>query len=112
MKITLHRCIFAYNDYLCKRLDCMNNELQPSYDCIERVTVENIDKCIRGLKKGKACGPDDLCAEHLHYAHPALIMHLKTLFKHIIYHGFVPKSFGFGIAVPLVKDKAGNINNL
>ena len=39
-------------------------------------------------------------------------MHLKTLFKHIIYHGFVPNSFGFGIAVPLVKDKAGNINNV
>ena len=45
-------------------------------------------------KIGKACGPDDLGAEHLLYAHPALIVHLQNLFKLILCHRFVPNSFG------------------
>jgi len=64
------------------------------------------------LKFGQAAGPDELCAESMHYAHPILIVHLKHLFKLILLHGFVPHDFGLGISVPLVKDKAGNINNI
>jgi len=58
------------------------------------------------------CGPDDLCAEHLLYAHPILIMHLKVLFKLILCHRFVPNSFGKGVTVPLIKDKTDNINDV
>jgi len=36
------------------------------------VNVELIDKCLRGLKLGKASGPDGLCAESLLNAHPKL----------------------------------------
>ena len=27
-------------------------------------------------------------------------------------HGYVPEGFGLGVTVPLIKDKAGNINSL
>lgn len=101
----------AYNDYIQERSGCMNN-VQSSYECIDKINVELVDQCLQRLKKGKACGPDDLCAEHLQYAHPALILHLKILFKLIMLHGFVPNSFGIGISVPLIKDKAGNINSV
>ena len=75
-------------------------------------SVEEIDNAIRNLKKGKACGPDDISAEHLVNAHPSLIIHLKLLFNMIFLHGFVPDDFGIGIIIPLVKDKAGDLNSL
>jgi len=78
--------------------------------CAE-VSVELIDGCIRHLHVGKACGPDSLSAEHLLYAHPRLIVHLKLLFGLIFLHGFVPDEFGSGIIVPLIKDKSGNLND-
>ena len=37
-------------------------------------SVELIDKCINDRKKGKACGPDDISAEHLQNAHPSLVI--------------------------------------
>ena len=101
----------SYNKYLNKRTE-MNNDMQSSYECLDKITVELIDKCAKELKKGKACGPDDLRTENLHYAHPALIMHLKRLFRFIICHGVVPNNFGLGIAVPLINDKSGNFNDM
>jgi len=56
---------------------------------------------VKDLKIGKACGPDDLGAEHLH-----------NLFKLILCHRFVPNSFGVGVSIPLVKDKMGNIGQI
>ena len=64
------------------------------------------------MHTGKACGPDDLSAEHLLYAHPSLIVHLKLLFSSIFSHGFVPDCFGAGTIVPVIKDKTGNLNDI
>ena len=38
----------------------------------ELTNVECVDRCIQNLKLGKDLGPDDLNAEHLQYAHPAI----------------------------------------
>ena len=76
------------------------------------MNVELIDKCSRSLKLGKACGPDELSAEHLVHAHPSLIIHICFLFCSMILHEFVPDKFGVGLIVPLVKDKTGDINNV
>ena len=54
------------------------------------------------MRRGKACGPDNLCAEHLIYAHPSVA----------VQHGFVPNSFGSGVSILLVKDKTGNLNDM
>jgi len=103
----------AYNEYLHKRVECMiNDDLQSSYECYDKVCLEQIDKCLQKMKLGKACGPDDLSVEHLLHAHPSLIMHLQALFKLIILHGHVPTSFGIGVTIPLVKDKTGNFNDV
>ena len=75
------------------------------------MNAELIDKCIRSLKLEKACGPDELSAEHLVQAHPSLVIHICFLFRSKILHGFVPDKFGVGIIVPLVKDKTGEMNN-
>lgn len=75
-------------------------------------SVELIDKCIRKLKLGRASGPDELCAEHLLYAHPVVSVHLSMLFRDMAIHYFVPDEFGKGIIIPLLKDKLGNANDL
>ena len=36
--------------------------------------VESVDRCIRKLKLGKACGPDGLSSEHLVNVHPLLVI--------------------------------------
>jgi len=75
------------------------------------VSIELVEDGIRRLKRGKACGPDDLGAEHLLYAHPSLIVHLKLLFGLVLSHSYVPADFGLGCIIPLVKDKSLALNN-
>jgi len=48
------------------------------------ISTEIINKCINGLKKGKAAGLDELTAEHIVHSHPVLnflIDHLVVLFN-------------------------------
>ena len=80
--------------------------------CLSVINVESVDKSIRNLKCGKACGPDNISAEHLQYAHPSLVMHLKLLFHLMVVHSCVPHGFGKGYVIPLVKDKSGNLNSV
>ena len=79
---------------------------------IELVNVELVDKCLRGLKLGKASGPDGLCTESLLNAHPKLATLLCALFRSILIHNYVPIEFGQGIIVPLIKDKTGDHSSL
>ena len=85
-----------------------------SYDIVgaDLITYESLDKCIRSLKCGKACGPDELTAEHLLHAHPIIITHICLLFRAMAAHSFVPDAFGIGIIVPLIKDKSGDFNSV
>jgi hypothetical protein len=64
------------------------------------------------LKLGKACGPDDLSAEHIVYAHPSLLAVICKLFRLIATHRYVPNGFCSGTIVPLIKDKARNQNDI
>ena len=71
-----------------------------------------MDHCLNNMRKDKACGPDNLCAEHLIYAHPSVAIHLRRLFMLTLQHGFVPNSFGSGVSIPLVKDKTDSLNDM
>ena len=64
------------------------------------------------MKPGKAPGVDNVTAEHIVYAHPAIVMHLTKLFNAMIVHGYVPNNFGTSIIVPLVKDRCGDVSKL
>jgi len=93
-------------------LDGIVGENLSDSDVTNLITVELIDKCIRQLKLGKACGPDGLMAEHLLYAHPLLVIHLCALFRAMITSSCVPDGFGCGFIIPLLKDKSGDANSL
>ena len=88
------------------------NILQVSDDSVPIFTIEVIETALSRLKHGKACGPDDIASEHLSHAHSILIIHLRLLFYMMVTHGYVPEGFGLGVIVPLIKDRAGNINSL
>jgi len=54
---------------------------------------------------------DDVSLEHILYAHPCVIVHLKCLFNMISSHDYVPEHFGKGVVIPLVKDKGGDLSD-
>ena len=82
------------------------------YNYASMFSVEVIENCVHSLNAGKACGPDNLSAEHLCYAHPSIMVHLKLWFYFIVTHKVVPDQFGYGIIVPLVKDKSADLNDI
>ena len=68
-------------------------------------SVELVDKVVSNLKLGKAAGLDGLTTEHVLYSHPIIITVLKKLFNLMIAAKYVPIEFGFGLSVPIPKDK-------
>ena len=81
-------------------------------DVTDLITVELVDSCIRKLYLVKACGPDNLSAEHLKHAHPSISVLLCRLFKLMLVHRYVPAAFGRGTIIPLVKDMSHNLNDV
>ena len=75
-------------------------------------TVADVDKAVKSLKCGEAAGLDGISAEHLKYAHPSIVLHLKNFFNLIMIHGYVPNDFGYCIVVPLLKDRYGDVSKL
>src|SRR5437867_345264 len=71
-------------------------------------TVENVENALLKLRRGKAAGVDRITTEHLIYAHPCLIVLLKKLFNLMLKYGCVPKDFGKGLLIPLLKDSSGD----
>jgi len=51
-------------------------------------------------------------SEHIAYGGQSVLVHLCILFNAIISHNFVPDSFGFGMILPLLKDKTVIYQNL
>jgi len=53
------------------------------------ITVDMVQQCIEGLKKGKAAGVGGLIVEHICFAHPILSVHLTLLFAMLYKHSMV-----------------------
>ena len=77
--------------------------------CRKLIDVCDTEYGLKYLKAGKASGLDNLCKENVMYAHPIIITHLTNSFNMILMHGFVQDKFGFGVTVPVVKDKLGDV---
>ena len=94
-----------------------NNDIDPiavdTYNVHEWLfDTEEVDRAVQTLKLGKAAGEDNVAPEHLAYAHPSVILHLKKLFNMILLHGHVPIKFGSGIVVPILKDRFADTGQL
>ena len=73
-------------------------------NCKANVSVKLVDKCISGIKRGKAAGLDGLIIEHILYSLPVLVVHLSVLFNILLAYGVVPDAFGHGVIIPLIKN--------
>ena len=73
------------------------------FDAESAIHVELVDSVIRGLKRGRAAGPDGVSAEHLHFSSPIICVLLSILVKLILKYSYVPDAFGVGMIIPLRK---------
>ena len=68
-------------------------------------TCDEVQRAIKTLNKGKACGADNISAEHLCYGGEAMVRILCTLYNMIRELEYIPKCFRVGLQVPLHKGK-------
>jgi len=73
----VHEFNSVYNNQFTSDEECANNSL---------IDIETVEKCIKQLKCNKSAGLDDIVAEHLIHAHPAVVVHLKLLFGVMLTH--------------------------
>ena len=92
-----------------------NNIEQPKPDLNESidkilVSPSMVTDAIKNLSMNKSCGLDGITAEHLKYASERLPYLLSMCITSFFTHGFLPESMLSVLIVPVIKDKAGNIN--
>lgn len=63
------------------------------------------------LRDNKACGLDNITAEHLKFASKKLCLVLAMCFKGFFIHGILPDSMLSVVLVPVIKDKVGKLNS-
>ena len=71
----------------------------------EPFTQYEVQKAIKRLKFGKACGYDGITSEHLRYAGDTIVELLTMLFNIIVEFEYVPINMRRGIQIPLFKGK-------
>ena len=87
-----------------------------SYNLEDTISNISISVCmvkdaIKELGLNKSCGLDGITAEHLKYASQRLYYFLSMCLTGFFIHGFLPESMMSVLIVPVIKDKAGNINS-
>ena len=76
------------------------------------MTTGEVIDAINKLELNKSCGKDNIHAEHIKNAHERLIPLLSIFFTSCSVHGYLPKSLLTVVLVPIVKNKAGNVNSI
>ena len=66
---------------------------------------KEIYKAVNRLHKRKACGYDEISAEHVIYAGEAMVNFLTRLFNKVAEIEYMPSNFRRGVQVPLFKGK-------
>ena len=84
--------------------DCQFNDI--------KVTVKEVHEAVKKLDNNKSCGADSIYAEHLKYASEKLYPLLSMCLTGFFVHGYLPESLLTVILVPIIKNKAGNINSI
>ncbi len=76
------------------------------------ITTNEVYQAITQLDNDKACGPDQITAEHLKFASPRVAALLAICFTGLMTHGLLPDSLLSVTLVPVIKDKAGKIGSM
>ena len=71
-----------------------------------------VNQAIGQLADNKACGMDNITAEHLKLASPRVAALLSICFTGMMTHGTLPDSMLTVTLVPVIKDKAGKVGSM
>ena len=77
--------------------------------CDDTLCSDDVKSSVKSLSANKACGLDNLFAEHLLYASPSIHALLGICFNAFIVHGFLPSDLTDSVLVRIVKDKTGDL---
>ena len=69
------------------------------------ISTSKVQKAVNKLKKNKACGFDNISAEHIKYGGAMLIITITVIFNMIIKLEYIPTNFRRGTQIPLFKGK-------
>ena len=98
--------------------NCLQNGTNKGYKHVNskfddiKVTIDDVIDAIKKLDMNKSCGADNVYAEHLKYASNRIIPILTMCFTGFFVHGFLPSKLLTVILVPIIKNKAGNVNSI
>ena len=97
--------------------NCIKNEGKTTtanniVEDVNKIIVDHqiVKEAIKDLSLNKSCGLDGITAEHLKYGSEKLIYLLSMAITRFFVQGFLPESMLSVLIVPVIKDKAGNIN--
>uniref|UniRef100_A0A671UZC4 Reverse transcriptase domain-containing protein n=1 Tax=Sparus aurata TaxID=8175 RepID=A0A671UZC4_SPAAU len=97
----LFNCVKS-NSYSVGSLDNTENAI---------VSIQEVYEEVMKLGNNKACGMDNITAEHLKLASKKLYPLLAICFTGLLVHGILPDSILSVVLVPVIKDKAGKLNS-
>ena len=72
---------------------------------------DDVKSSVNYLSANKACGLDNIYAEHILYASPIVHHLLSICFNVVIVHGFLPSDLTDTVLVPIVREKTGDISD-
>ena len=75
-----------------------------------KVFPSEVKDAIKKLKENKSSGEDMISAEHIKFASDRLIPLISICFTSCFVHGYLPSSLLTVVLVPIIKNKAGNVN--
>ena len=75
------------------------------------VSIQEVYEEVMKLGNNKACGMDNITAEHLKFASKKLYPLLAICFTGLLVHGILPDSILSVVLVPVINDKAGKLNS-
>lgn len=73
-----------------------------------QLTPADVERALKKMNKGKACGLDDIAAEHFIYADTVLCVLLSLFYNSMLIHAHLPSDFMYSAIVPIIKNKAGD----
>ncbi len=76
------------------------------------IRPDDVYYAIEKLSMNKACGLDQITAEHLKHAYHRLHVLLAMCFTGLLMHGILPDSMLSVLLVPVIKDKTGKISSI
>uniref|UniRef100_A0A8C6PWR0 Reverse transcriptase domain-containing protein n=1 Tax=Nothobranchius furzeri TaxID=105023 RepID=A0A8C6PWR0_NOTFU len=104
----------AWRNHFSRIFNCVNSERfnlgNINYNHGMIVRADEVRLAIEKMSLNKACGPDQLSAEHMKYASCRAQVLLSLCFTGFLKHGILPDHMLSVLLVPIVKEKTGKIS--